>query len=104
MLPEGLLDRTEVDPVAVGRELDRVGEAAFQIGQEGQRIGVGAFADEPGRDQLDIRAERRPRPYVAVSEGALMLFGDVLLLGVAVGPDLVGLDRFAGKIAEVRSW
>lgn len=54
-----------------------------------QRMGAASIApaDDPGRDELRVRAHGCPGPDVPVAEGARLVGRDVLLLGVAEGPE-----------------
>jgi hypothetical protein len=49
-----------------------------------------------------IRADRGPGPDVAVAEGVQVLLRDVLLLGVAVRPNLVALQALARQVGQGR--
>jgi len=73
--------------VTVRGELDPIGEPVPQVVHEHLGVVHGPRTNEPGRDELRVGADRRPRPDVAIAERVAVLIGDVLLLGVAVGPD-----------------
>ncbi|MDP9383434.1 MAG: hypothetical protein M3Q29_25485 [Chloroflexota bacterium] len=90
----------QVGPVAVGGHLHPVAQPGLQIRQEHVGIVGRALPDEPRRDQLGVGVYGRPRPHVAVAEGALVLFGHVLLFGVAERPDFVALDPPARQVGE----
>ena len=78
--PEHALDRSGVSDVTIGGQLDPVGQPRLQVVQEVQRLGVSAPANQPRRDQLGIRVNGGPRPYVAVAPVAPMLLGTFLAL------------------------
>jgi hypothetical protein len=52
------------------------------------------------RNQLGIRAKRRPSPNVAIPKLALFILWDILLLGITEGPDFIHLDPLTGKFAK----
>ena len=52
-------------------------------------------ADEIGDNELGVGVDRGPRPDVASAFGAAFGSGDVLLLGVAEGPNFIALDALA---------
>ena len=84
----------------VGGDLRPVRQPALEVHQEPPAIFGVARADEPAGHQLGIGADRGPRPHVADAELALAVLGNVLGLRVYEGPDLVALDRRAGKVVE----
>ena len=90
----------EVEVQPVGGELDRTAEPRLQVIDERIGVGQGALTDQPRRDQLGVGVDGDPGPHVAVAGGALEVLGDVLLLGVAERPNLVGLDSPAIKVAK----
>jgi hypothetical protein len=46
----------------------------------------------PARNKLAIRVYRNPSPNVAVTQDALMLWRNILFLGMAEAPNLVALQ------------
>jgi hypothetical protein len=59
-----------------------------------------AAADDPGRDQLRVGAQGRPGPNIPVAERSELVRWHVLLLRVAEGPNLVGLDALAREVDQ----
>jgi hypothetical protein len=78
----------------------RIGKSVREIGEEDLRIVLGPLPNQPGRDQLRVGADRREGPDIAVAGRAFELLGHVPVLGVAVSPDLIGLDHFAGEVNQ----
>lgn len=54
----------------------------------------------PARDQLGIRAERRPCPHVPISKLPAKFLRNVLLLGIAERPDFIALNPLARQIDQ----
>src|SRR5439155_18821286 len=65
-----------------------------------QTCALPIFSDEPRGDELRVGANRCMGPDVAVAVLALVLIGDVLLLRVAVRPNLIDLKHGAGKAPQ----
>jgi hypothetical protein len=89
---ECALHSLQIGLMAVGGELDPVGEAAAQIVHEGHGIFAVPRADHVGDHQLRIAIQRGPRPRIASPFRGSLGVRNVLLLGVGEAPDLVALD------------
>lgn len=86
--------------MAICGQLNSRGQPGGKISDE-RLSGEGiATPDTPGGDKLRICVERYPRPYVAVAEGARVLLGHVLRLGVAERPKLVALNPFELEVPQ----
>jgi len=59
-----------------------------------------AIRHEPTWYELRIRADRNPRPHVAIPKLSLLRLRDVLLLRIAKVPDFIGLDSLARQISQ----
>jgi hypothetical protein len=86
--------------VAVCRQLDPVRQPPCQIADENPGSTRVPSADHPCRDQLGVRAERRPRLDITKTRLLLEPLRNVLLLRVAEGPDFVALNPLAGQAAQ----
>ena len=76
-------------------------QSARQIAHEDpSRVRI-ARADVPAWNQLAVRANRRPRPYVTKAEFTAQFLRHVLLFGVDKIPNLVTLDSAAIQSAQV---
>lgn len=75
-------------------------ETARQILHEVVSDAAIARANEPGRHQLGICADRRPRPHVTNAELATHFFRDVLLLRINEAPNLIALETLARQVAQ----
>src|SRR3954454_13127099 len=60
----------------------------------------GPVADVKGWDQLRVRVDCGPGPYVAGFGRGRLCSGDVFRLGVDEAPNLIHLDTLAGQIPE----
>jgi hypothetical protein len=91
----------QVDLQTIRGQLDAIRQTAGEVVHEDPRGNAIARADDPTGDQLCIRIDCRPSPYVASTR---MLRGDlrgyVLGLGVAERPALIDLDALAVQIAH----
>ena len=54
----------------------------------------------PSNDKLRICVYGRIRPDIAITEGIFLIFGYILGLGVAEGPNLIALDTLGGYVME----
>ena len=93
-------DRPAIRRVSVRAELDAPAQPALEVFQERPAVAQVALPHQPRRDQLRVRADRDPRPHIAVAEGPLVFFGDVALLGVAEPPHLIDLERRTRQRAQ----
>jgi hypothetical protein len=87
--------------VPVCGQLNAIIEPTSQVHYELACRASIAPSNVPARNKLCLRIDGRPRPNVAISEFAWMLDRDVLLFGVAEGPDFIALDAAAIQIPEV---
>src|SRR5439155_13799382 len=60
-----------------------------------------ATPDRPGRHQLGVSVQRRPRPHVAVAEGARVFLREVLRLCVDERPNLITLNPLALEVPQL---
>ena len=91
VIAEGVLDGVEVGAVPIGRQLDAARDAGLEVGHDHAGRRGRPIAHEPGDEELGVGIDGEPRPGVpGLGRGGLGL-RDVALLGVAEGPDLVGL-------------
>lgn len=86
--------------MAIRSKLNFVLEPLGQVGDEA--IGVLGVppAEVPAWDHLGISIQGDPRPDIPIPDLALVLVRDVLLLGVAKGPDLITLNPTGGQAPE----
>src|SRR5579862_5497444 len=97
---ECVTDSGQVKVVAVRGQLDTVAQPPCEVAYELDGGVQVAVVNPVGRDELGVGVHRHPRPHVAVAQLALLVGRDVLLLGIAEGPNLVTLDSLAREVAH----
>lgn len=93
-------DSIKVRLEPVGRDLNSLRESLSEIVHEHLRMERVATTDEPVRNDLGVRTNRRPGPQVTHAENRRMILRKVLFLRVTERPDFVALDSTAGKIGK----
>lgn len=81
--PKRSLNSFQVSLVSVRRNLDSVLQTTGKVGHEGLGGRKGPLGYKPARNKFGVRAERHPRPDVAIAKFASLVLRNVLLFGVA---------------------
>ncbi len=98
--PEGVIHALKIRLVSVCGQLHLIGKPTRHIPQQPASPPRIPAPRKPRYGQLRIRADCRPRPYVAVAELAPVWPWDILFLGVAERPNFVYLDALTVEIAQ----
>jgi hypothetical protein len=80
--------------------LDAGGKAARHVLHEGLRVASVSPADQPPHDELGVGVQRGPRPGIPGAVRRGLGLGDVLLLAVGEGPNLVARDALGPDTAH----
>lgn len=81
-------------------QLYALGKAAGEVLHESIAVLGRALPDHPRGNEFGIRTNGGPGVDVTIAERSLEVLGEVLFLGVAEGPDFIGLNLRAGKVAD----
>ena len=95
-----LRDGLGVAAEAIGAELDAVGKAGLQVGQELIGAFVGAEANQPARHQFRHRINGREGVTVAQAQRRVGIVRHVLLLAADERPNLVHLKLGDAQVAH----
>ena len=96
---KGFSDTPQISNVTIRCELHPVSQAAFEVTHEVVGVGGRAPTYHPTGNELCIRVNGNPSPYIASAFG-LLFFAAILVLRVNKAPNLITLDALEREIAK----
>lgn len=87
--------------MAIGGDLEAVGEAFAQIVHQQHGIFARTVADVIGDDQFRVGINRGPSPNITRAFRSSLCCRDILLLGVAERLDFIALDARCLHVADM---
>ena len=95
------LNGFQIDLVAIGSQLDAIGETGAQNVHELDCVFAVAATDHVGHDQLAVAVQCGPCPCVASELRGICRRLDVLLFGICERPNFIALDHGRSEVANV---